>query len=700
MVTPPRLRSKYLRAPPFLPTNDQLAYEEHYSSDAQDDLSRPTAEGSTTMPPPKVTEPYLEVQDGTSPAHNSTTTVRYGESVFSSVGGRNKPLHPVLNPLGQLWPPLAVRDDIEAQIDYNKGYPSKGDLSSPLAMTPEQAVLFRYRVTQPPALDPLTDNTIQAVLAKEDEWVKNLMRACLNMDDINDGEKSKNLKKFKESLGLTDAASTFNFVSHYGLESVCRILFYHVVDRCVNGFRGFGLEDRTRPGNFRKPVIEADKNLTCAERMNNVVHTLTYWKNSCHDIIFEGFGSWVRLANAPLGYAADKKMHDKDSKSKKKATEKGKKALEALGERVSAPMTSNAHGIPRGSPSAYKAATPAQEMPNTAPPPKANTAPSYPNAGFVNFGPPHVYPAAGGHHNMPGLGAQANSRPAAFFPPPPNGHHVAQANHNVQGIPRPTHFINHGDYYETNNYSSSVSKSRNNNRGRDTRVDRSAMGDYTSQLTASHAPLHPELQRSGSSLGDAQTYAPLSSTPNLHIGGNHYGDRVLYQRASEPNPTTDQAHERLGNTKYSPGNPLNTAKYGPHGQKDDRNTMRDHHTAAQDNLHYGPDFETLYSVHPVPNDPAFPQDADAADTENASSSKRPRPRSEELDDATLEAIRVADYRAAQRARLDTKAPAGSSLQYDSSDGAEGSSEEDELGSDGNPLGEDAPERLHHYPDAA
>ncbi|KAJ4352436.1 uncharacterized protein N0V89_007784 [Didymosphaeria variabile] len=67
--------------------------------------------------------------------------------VFGNLGRPEIHFIPVLNPLAKLWPPLTVQDDIEAHIDYNKEYPSKKELASPLAVTPEQAVLFRYRVT-------------------------------------------------------------------------------------------------------------------------------------------------------------------------------------------------------------------------------------------------------------------------------------------------------------------------------------------------------------------------------------------------------------------------------------------------------------------------------------------------------------------------------------------------------------------------
>ncbi|KAF1831074.1 hypothetical protein BDW02DRAFT_572363 [Decorospora gaudefroyi] len=176
----------------------------------------------------------------------------------------------------------------------------------------DNARKYRHRVQRSPQVDPGLDPSIQDVEQNAERWVRQLVLAMINLEDIKDTEQSSAVKMF-----LPEAYDSLL------LEATCREIFLALIDRCKNGFRG--------PAQFNKALkpnrgLEADTNASCAERMQNVVNALLWNKRVCKDILFEDWKIRL-LVNHPLAY-------DKEKDAQKGSNDQRKKRLEAEREKL------------------------------------------------------------------------------------------------------------------------------------------------------------------------------------------------------------------------------------------------------------------------------------------------------------------------------------------------------------------------------
>jgi superfamily II helicase len=171
---------------------------------------------------------------------------------------------------------------------------------------------YRRRIQCPPQVDPRSDASIYDVEQSAEFWVRQLVLAMINLEDIKDTENSSATKMFR--LEAYDSLL---------LEATCREIFLALIDRCKSGFRG--------PAQFNKALkpnrgLEADATASCAERMQNVVNALMWNKRVCKDVLFEDWKIRL-LVNHPLSY-------DKEKDSQKGSNDQRRKRLEAEREKL------------------------------------------------------------------------------------------------------------------------------------------------------------------------------------------------------------------------------------------------------------------------------------------------------------------------------------------------------------------------------
>ncbi|KAF1944319.1 hypothetical protein EJ02DRAFT_510235 [Clathrospora elynae] len=171
---------------------------------------------------------------------------------------------------------------------------------------------YRRRVQQVPQVDPRSDPSILDVEQNAEFWVRQLVLAMINLEDIKDTENSSAAKMF-----LPEAYDSLL------IEATCREIFLDLIDRCKNGFRG--------PAQFNKALkpqrgLEADQIADCGERILNVIDALMWNKRVCKDVLFEDWKIRL-LVNHPLSY-------DKEKDSQKGSNDQRRKRLEAERERL------------------------------------------------------------------------------------------------------------------------------------------------------------------------------------------------------------------------------------------------------------------------------------------------------------------------------------------------------------------------------
>lgn len=198
----------------------------------------------------------------------------------------NNAYHPIVNDNGAFWPWVRnPQNDIPEHVDDDEESP---------AVTRDEAKLYRHRVTHLPDIDPRDDPTIQEVMGQEDYWVDKMLSAIHNEKGIHDNSTRK-------APCITESAK--GYVGRFRIKSNCRLLFLAIIDRCVNGFRGWTFPDRARNKDY---IFPSDKYASCKQRMKNVCRTLKVWKCASNDILDAESKSTVSLANAPMAYSFDK----------------------------------------------------------------------------------------------------------------------------------------------------------------------------------------------------------------------------------------------------------------------------------------------------------------------------------------------------------------------------------------------------------
>lgn len=171
---------------------------------------------------------------------------------------------------------------------------------------------YRRRVQRAPQIDPRSDVSIPDVEQHAEFWVRKLVLAMINLEDIKDPENSSAARMFRPEA-----------YDSLLLEATCREIFSALIDRCKSGFRG--------PAQFNKALkphrgLEADADATCAERMRNVVNALLWNKRVAKDVLFEDWKIRL-LVNHPLAY-------DKEKDSQKGSNDQRRKRLESEREKL------------------------------------------------------------------------------------------------------------------------------------------------------------------------------------------------------------------------------------------------------------------------------------------------------------------------------------------------------------------------------
>lgn len=183
----------------------------------------------------------------------------------------------------------------------------------------QQARDYRRKVYEPPHIDPQSDHTILHVEANAEPWVRQLMIAMTNTQDVKDTPDSHHRRIFMPDC-IDDAL----------IESCCREIFTALIDRCRNGFRG--------PAQFNKALKAShaqasDRTATCEERLGNVIKVLTWNKRACKDVLYEDWKIRL-LVNHPLAYDKEKDSQkgSNDQRRKRQLAEREKmeKAEEEL----------------------------------------------------------------------------------------------------------------------------------------------------------------------------------------------------------------------------------------------------------------------------------------------------------------------------------------------------------------------------------
>jgi len=192
----------------------------------------------------------------------------------------------------------------------------------------------RRRVTQPPELHPEHDPTIAEVERDSPIWIKKLVEAMYNLEDV--GDKPNAMHKTFFTPGHR------NEYSYKDIEAACYELHTAVISRSRYGYRGPKQDDKAykkgskkvkkNPADEQVPnseIFEVDCTGNCATRIQNVVDGLWMWKNSCAQVIYDDRQQRM-MANHPYTFA-NNKGHNKKCNTKKAATvEAGKQAVAKL----------------------------------------------------------------------------------------------------------------------------------------------------------------------------------------------------------------------------------------------------------------------------------------------------------------------------------------------------------------------------------
>lgn len=178
------------------------------------------------------------------------------------------------------------------------------------------ALAFRQRVTQRPTLTPAADPTINFVIARQELYIREMVQAVFNMDNVNDNPTFRGLAMF--------TLHHENQVCGYEVEAACRVLFAAVIKRCQIGYCGSVGNNRL----LNKDFALVDQDGSCLARITNVIKALREWKSVCKEIIVSDF-KILHLANAPATVAEDKMTQKKNNRVKKERTDKERAAADS-----------------------------------------------------------------------------------------------------------------------------------------------------------------------------------------------------------------------------------------------------------------------------------------------------------------------------------------------------------------------------------
>lgn len=159
----------------------------------------------------------------------------------------------------------------------------------------DSAHAYRRRATNPPSLDPASDDTIKPTYQHLELWVSTMAQAMFNLNDTLDSPTHPSYKMFRHGSKTA--------VTGYEVEATCRVLFDIVIDRCYFGFRGATKDNLAlKPGEGHTE----DRDGNCLKRIANVTAALRFSKCICRDVMYEDYNC-IKLANAPLNYLRQKK---------------------------------------------------------------------------------------------------------------------------------------------------------------------------------------------------------------------------------------------------------------------------------------------------------------------------------------------------------------------------------------------------------
>ncbi|RYO72580.1 hypothetical protein AA0113_g1073 [Alternaria arborescens] len=171
---------------------------------------------------------------------------------------------------------------------------------------------YRRRVQRAPQVDPHFDSSIIDAEQHAEFWVRKLVLAMVNLENVKDPADSSAAKLFRPEA-----------YDSLLLEATCREIFLALIDRCKNGFRG--------PSQFNKALkphrgLEVDADATCAQRLQNVVNALLWNKRVAKDVLFEDWKIRL-LVNHPLAY-------DREKDSQKGSNDQRRRRLESEREKL------------------------------------------------------------------------------------------------------------------------------------------------------------------------------------------------------------------------------------------------------------------------------------------------------------------------------------------------------------------------------
>ncbi|KAF1839406.1 hypothetical protein BDW02DRAFT_611421 [Decorospora gaudefroyi] len=172
---------------------------------------------------------------------------------------------------------------------------------------PQSAYAWRHRSGKDPHTHPAQDGTISLVMARQEEYIAEMMQAMFSLEDARDHAKFNGRVLFHRA----GAGS----VSVPDVEAACRCLFQKILDQCHFGFSHGAKDHATR----------ADIELTCEERFAEIINGLHDWKCICKDI-FLSDDKMEDLANGPIAYYDTKKASLRNNDGKRKANAEGLKA--------------------------------------------------------------------------------------------------------------------------------------------------------------------------------------------------------------------------------------------------------------------------------------------------------------------------------------------------------------------------------------
>jgi hypothetical protein len=242
---------------------------------------------------------------------------------------------------GQYYPPTVTSDNpitpadtlIDLQASSN-GNGARVPRSLEFASL-EDAREYRRRVTRPPELNPEDDPTIPEVERDSHIWIKKLVEAMYNLEDV--GDKPNAMHRTFFTVGHR------NEYPYKDIESACYELHAAVIDRSRYGYRGPKQDDKAykKGSKVKKNVadeqepnngtFEVDCIGNCATRMQNVVDGLWVWKNSCAQVVYDDRQQRL-MANHPFTFANNKGHNKKCNDKKKETSEAGRKAVAELAE--------------------------------------------------------------------------------------------------------------------------------------------------------------------------------------------------------------------------------------------------------------------------------------------------------------------------------------------------------------------------------